>query len=79
MPKHESTIGRSNSCYMIKRLNFMMTADPPRVGKWSECLSVLRNNYVGVNIIHPVVLWTLGHLDFVSLEEFINNGSLFLG
>ena len=63
---------------MIKRLNFVMTADPPRVGKWSECLSVLRNNYVGMNIIHPVVLWTLGHLYFVPLEEFINDGSLFL-
>ena len=60
---------------MIKRLNFMMTADPPGVGK---CLLVLRNNYVGMNIIHPVVLWMLGHLDFVPLEEFINDGSLFL-
>jgi len=42
-------------------------------------LFVLRNNHVGMNIITSVILWTLGNLAFVSLEQFIYEAFLFFG
>ena len=37
---------------------------------------ILCNNHVGVDVIHPMILRTLGHQVFITFEEFVDDVGL---